>query len=392
MSENLENQDAVESTQNSVVNPFADESWAEVPVNAEDENVNAKNESINEVKNDSPDNSQNSDDDEEEIVDANEYLKQTLGFEDWEQAKQEIEKLKTSKSPLKYENEFSEKIHKALLEGKHDDVYSYLDNQFRINNLLSTDLNDKSAEEIVKLSMKSKYQDLSDDEINYKFRKQFAFPKEPEQEYDETDEDFEARKLDWEEKTKDIRMELMIEAKTSKSQLEKLKAELKLPEISQDAQQNKSLSPEELEQAKAYVDTYLKSVDETIKSFNGFSVDYKDEEVSLQSAYLPSEDEKKFVATQLKTFAENDFNANVIFADRWVNENGTLNTAKMTKDLALLYSEEKIMQKLVNDGVAKRLAEYRKSTSNIKIGSQPKGNFKPEENSQNAMAEFFFGQ
>jgi len=136
----------------------------------------------------------------------------------------------------------------------------------------------------------------------------------------------------------------------------------------------------------------LKSVDDTIKSFNGFTVDYKDEEVSLQSAYLPSEDEKKFVATQLKTFAENDFNANVIFADRWVNENGTLNTAKMTKDLALLYSEEKIMQKLVNDGVAKRLSEYRKSTSNIKIGNQSKGSFKPEGNSQNDMAQFFFEQ
>lgn len=387
MSENLENQDAVETTQNNVVNPFADESWADVPVNAEDETTQQQQDST--TTNESQ---QNDSEDDEEIVDANEYLKQTLGFDDWEVAKTEIEKLKTQKATPKYENEVSEKIHKALVEGKHDDVYSYLENQLKINKLLSSDLDDKSAEEIVKLSMKSKYQDLTNDEIEYKYRKQFAFPKEPEQSYDETDEDFEDRKRDWEDKVRDVKMELMIEAKTSKSQLEQLKADLKLPEISQEGQQAKNLSPEELEQVKAYVDTYLKSVDDTIKSFNGFTVDYKDEEVSLQSAYLPSEDEKKFVATQLKTFAENDFNANVIFADRWVNENGTLNTAKMTKDLALLYSEEKIMQKLVNDGVAKRLAEYRKSTSNIKIGSQSKGSFKPEGDSQNNMAEFFFGQ
>lgn len=387
MSENLENQDAVETTENAVVNPFADESWADVPVNAEDEVAQQQQDSsVNE------DSQKDESEDEEEIVDANEYLKQTLGFDDWEVAKTEIEKLKSGKSTTKYENEVSEKIHKALVEGKHDDVYSYLENQIKINKLLSSDLDDKNAEEIVKLSMKSKYQDLTDEEISYKYRKQFALPKEPEQSYDETDEDFEDRRRDWEDKVRDIKMELMIEAKTSKSQLEQLKADLKLPEISQEGQQAKSLTPEELEQAKVYVDTYLKSVDDTIKSFNGFTVDYKDEEVSLQSAYLPSEDEKKFVATQLKTFAENDFNANVIFADRWVNENGTLNTEKMTKDLALLYSEEKIMQKLVNDGVAKRLAEYRKSTSNIKIGSQPKGSFKPEGNSQNDMAQFFFGQ
>ena len=391
MSENLENQDAVETTENTVVNPFADESWVDNPVNAEDEKVNLSTQESNDNTNKDSQN-ENNFEDEEEIVDANEYLKQTLGFEDWEEAKNEIEKLRSGKGSLKYENEVSEKIHKALLEGKHEDVYSYLENQTKINKLLSSDLDDKSAEDIVKLSMKAKYQDLSDEEINYKYRKQFALPKEPEQEYDETDEDFELRKSDWEEKVKDIKMELMIEAKTSKSQLEKLKADLKLPEISQEAQQGRDLSPEELEQTKAYVNSYLKSVDDTIKSFNGFSVDYKDEEVSLQSAYLPSEDEKKFVATQLKTFAENDFNANVIFADRWVNENGTLNTAKMTKDLALLYSEEKIMQKLVNDGVAKRLAEYRKSTSNIKIGSQPKGSFEPKGNSQSEMAEFFFGQ
>jgi hypothetical protein len=387
MNENLENQDAVETTENTVVNPFADESWADVPVNAEDETTQQQDSTTNNESQQTE-----TEEDEEEIVDANEYLKQTLGFDDWEVAKTEIEKLKTQKANPKYENEFSEKIHKALVEGKHDDVYSYLENQFKINKLLSSDLDDKSAEEIVKLSMKSKYQDLTDEEISYKYRKQFALPKEPEQSYDETDEDFESRKQDWEDKVRDVKMELMIEAKTSKSQLEQLKADLKLPEISQEGQQAKSLTPEELEQAKAYVDTYLKSVDDTIKSFNGFTVDYKDEEVSLQSAYLPSEDEKKFVATQLKTFAENDFNANVIFADRWVNENGTLNTAKMTKDLALLYSEEKIMQKLVNDGVAKRLSEYRKSTSNIKIGSQPKGSFKPEGNSQNDMAQFFFGQ
>lgn len=386
MSEQLENQDAVETTQDSVANPFADESWAELPVNAEDETAQeATQETV--VNNESEESSS-----DEEIVDANEYLKRTLGFDDWDVAKSEIEKLRTEKTSTKYENEVSEKIHKALSEGKHDDVYSYLEKQTKLNKLLSSDVDDKTAEQIVKLSMQSKYSDLSEDEINYKFKKQFSIPKEPEQSYDETDEEFEQKHKDWEEKVKDVKMELLIEAKTSKPQLEKLKSELKLPEISQDAQQAKQLTPEELESTKKYVDSYLKSVESSVNSFDGFTVDYKDEDVSLKSAYLPSQEEKSFVANQLKTFAENDFNANVIFAERWVNDDGTLNTSKMTKDLSLLYSEEKIMQKLVNEGVTKRLAEYRKSTSNIKVGGQSKGTFEPKDNSKSGMADFFFGQ
>lgn len=385
MSEQLENQDAVEQSAQPVANPFETESWGEeLPVNAEDESKGAADSTVtNESK----------ETEEEEVFDADEYLKQNLGFDDWETAKSEIEKLRTGKAASKYENEESEKIHKALLEGKNEEVYSFLEKQSKLNKLISSDLNDKNAEEIVKLTMKSKYSDLTDDEIEYKYRKQFALPKEPEQTYDETDEEFEARKSDWEDKVKDVKMELMIEAKTSRSQLEKLKAELKLPNISQETEQNKTLTQEELEEANKYVQGYLQSVESSINSFEGFNVEYKDEEALVQSAYLPSDEEKKTISKQMKDFAESNFNANELFAQRWVKEDGTLNTTRMARDLALLNSEEKIMQKLVSDGVTKRLTEYRKSTSNIKVnGAQSKGTFNPQSNEQGQMAEFFFGQ
>lgn len=385
MSEQLENQDAVEQTAQPVSNPFETESWGEeLPVNAEDETSVAADSTVqNESK----------ETEEEEVFDADEYLKKNLGFDDWETAKSEIEKLRTEKTSSKYENEESEKIHKALLEGKNEEVYSFLEKQSKLNKLISSELNDKNAEDIVKLTMKSKYADLTDDEIEYKYKKQFALPKEPEQTYDETDEEFEGRKSDWEDKVKDVKMELMIEAKTSRSQLEKLKSELKLPNISQDNEQAKALTQEELASANKYVQDYLQSVESSIKSFEGFNVEYKDEEVLVQSAYLPSDEEKTTISKQMKNFAENNFNANELFADRWVKEDGTLNTVRMARDLALLNSEEKIMQKLVSDGVTKRLTEYRKSTSNIKVnGTQSKGTFNPKGNEQSQMADFFFGQ
>ena len=387
MSEQLENQEQqVEMTE---LNPFSENAWVDdlpetTQENTEESSTQSQEQNSTESFESKPQES------DEEVFDADEYLKQNLGFESWEVAKEEIEKLRTSKGS-KYENEESEKIHKALLEGKNEDVYSFLEKQIKLNKLLSSEVDEKNAEEIVKLSMKSKYADLTDDEIEYKYKKQFSIPKEPEQKYTESDEEFEERHKAWEEKVKDVKIELMIEAKSSRNEIENLKKNLKLPEIS-DNNQNKTLSQEELAKVNKFVDDYVSKVDETVGSFNGFSVAYKDESASIQSTYTPSAEEKQAVSEILKNFASNNFNANVIFAERWLDSDGSLNVQQMTKDVSLLYSEEKVMQKLVNDGINKRLAEYRKSTSNIKVNGQSNGTFKPEGNGANDMASFFFGQ
>lgn len=379
--EHLENQE--EQTQPQV-NPFDETNWVEP--------VNENNGSETTDDNYQYDSNNNQDDDE--IVDADEYLKTKLGFSNWGEAKEELERLRTEKESFgSYENETSAKIHRALSEGSYDEVYDFLDKDRKLNKLINTELNDDNAEEIVKLAMKSKYSDLTDDEINYKFRKQFSLPKEPEQSYDETDDDFEERQREWNDKVKDIKMELMIEAKTSRPQIEKLKSEIRLPNIGSKNVDNVELSQEELASVHKYINGYYQSAESALNSFDGFNVEYKDEDVSLQTSYVPSTEEREYVAVQMEELANNDFNANVIFAERWVNDDGTLKTDKISRDLALLYSEEKIMQKLVNDGVAKRLAEYRKTTSNIKVnGGQNRGSFEPKGNEFNKMAEFFFGE
>lgn len=393
MSEQLENQDAVETTEQNVpvANPFDDGSWIDQSVNAEDSSVETTQTTNDEGKESDDVTSQTSEENEEEIVDADEYLRNNLGFSNWEEAKSEIEKLKKSSS-VDYENEVSKKIHLALLEGKHDDVYSFLEQNRKINSLLNSDLNENLAEDIVKLSMRSKYPELTDEEIAFKYNKQFSLPKEPSQRYDESDEEFDQRKKDWEDRVKDVKMELMIEAKSSRNQLKDLQASIKLPEIT--SNQSNQLTQEELQSVKNYVDAYMKSVDTVVNSFDGFGIEYRDEDASLSSTYSPSVEEKQHISQQLKYFAENDFNANMLLADRWVKEDGDLNMNQIIQDLSLLNNSEKIMQKLVNDSVSKRLSEYRKSTSNIKVGGQSNGTFFPknDQSDQAKMAEFFFGQ
>lgn len=389
MSEQLENQDAVEQSSEAIVNPFAEESWID-SVNAEDktEKVYDAEASLEESESSYVENNEQEESDEE-VYDADDYLRQNLGFDSWEVAKEEIEKLRASKG-TKYENEESERIHKALLEGKTDEVYSYLERQIKINKLISSEIDEKNAVDIVKLSMKSKYSNLTDEEIDYKFNKQFNFPKQPEQNFDETDEEFQSRYKDWEDKVRDVKMDLMIEAKTSRSEIENLKRDIKLPDLS--TQEQRQPTQEELENLKSYVQDYNKSVESAINSFDGFSVGYKDEDVSIQSTYSPSIEEKQAVSDILKNFSANNFDANVIFAERWLTPDGKVDVPQLTRDIALLYSDTKVMQKLVNDGVTKRLSEYRKSTSNIRVNNGSSRNFTPESNQSASMADFFFGQ
>lgn len=390
MSDQFENQDAIETTESNipVANPFDDGSWIDESVNAEDSSVDTNQQTQNNYDSDYEQSSSTTENEYDEVVDADEYLRSNLGFSNWEEAKSEIERLRSSS---KYDNEISERIHKALLEGKHDEVYSYLEQTSKLNQLLNSDINDMSAQEIVKLSMRSKYPELTDDEVEFKYKKQFSLPKEPTQRYDETDEEFEQRKEDWQERVNDVKMELMIEAKSSRNQLKQLQSEIKLPEVSSGSGAN--LTQEELHSVQNYVNNYMGSVDNYVNQFDGFGIEYRDEEASVNSVYSPSFEEKQDISNQLKYFAQNDFNANMLFADRWVNDDGQLDMNQIIQDLSILQNSDKIVQKLVNDSVAKRLHEYRKSTSNIRVGGQSNGTFSPrnDQSDQSKMAEFFFG-
>ena len=334
---------------------------------------------------------------QEEIVDANTYLEKELGFKDWESAKTEIDELRKSKNAEPKEFEFANETSKTFFdyvkEGKEDELYTFLNEKKKVERLVSGEVNENTAAEIIKFGMQQKYKDLTPDEIDYKYNKQFALPPEPTQTFEETDDEFAERKNEWSEKLSDAKKELMIEAKLIKPELDKYKAELVLPNISQKAEVNNVPTQEELAAGKKFSENYLQNVETFMKSFDGFSMEYKDEDVAIPLNYALSEDEKKNVAEKLNSLAENDFNANAIFAQRWVNEDNTLNVAQIAKDVAKLESEDRVSQKFVNDAVNKRLVEYRKKVSNINVdGGSSQKTFAPEgeKNDTQKMQEFFW--
>ena len=356
-------------------NPFSEQNWAEPEV---------KETGSNEQFQPQQDQPQSQEEAEEEIYDANEYLKQKLGFDDWDTAAQEIEQLKKSKeSPsLTFENEQSRKYYEYAKENKEEDLLAFLQEKKKIDKLANADIKDaNTAAEIIKLNMYQKNKELEQDEIEFLFKEKFNIPEKPEQGYDELDSEYESRVSKWESKVNEVEKRLIIEAKLAKPELEKIKSQLVLPDISQN---NPTFTQEEIEAQKKYINDFFVSANEVVNSFDGFSATVKDEGVDFNVAYTPSQEERQIVTEQLREFAENNLDANVIFAQRWVNDDGTLNTKQMTKDLFLLQNEGKIAQKYVNDAANKRLAMHLKKQSNINLSSTNSGTFNPS-NQQSEM-------
>lgn len=333
---------------------------------------------------------------EEKTFNHKEWLKQEFDVEDAAILKQEREELKAFREKTKQEefkNEDSKKVYEYLREGKEDEVYEYFSKKKQIEKLSKADVTaDKNvAAELVKFGIKNenKEANLSEEEINFLFNQRYAMPKEPNED-DYTDVDaFEKAMLSWKEQVQTIEKRIMIEAKMQQPKLSQLNQEIVLPDIKRD-QQN-ALSQEDLDALKQMQESFVQTAKTSIDGFKGFDVNVKDKDVDYNVSYVPSAEEKTLVNEKLNEFAKSGFDANALLADRWVNEDGkTLNVERMVKDLSLIYSNEKLSQKLVTDAANKRLELYLKEKKNINLNETvTNGQFNPDnkKTQQEALTE-----
>lgn len=217
------------------------------------------------------------------------------GFESQDSIVEAIKEYKTLKSapppqpePIKFENEESEKLFRAWQGGKKDEVYNYLAEQKRLEQYASADVSEQTADDILKLEMQVKYKDLnlSPEEINYKFNKQYGIPKEPIKGDLEDDADYDERRATWQEHVNDIKMQKIIDAKIAKPNIVAAKANLKFPELNNTAdegyiqyQENLKLGEQiEAEDKEAYKLFSPKSIEAKtnyIDEKNGVKVDFQ---------------------------------------------------------------------------------------------------------------------
>ena len=323
-----------------------------------------------------------------QLFDSNQFVKERFGYDSVEQAEQEFKKLKEQPS-FEFKDDVSKSLFDAIKEGKADDVYEILNQQKRLEKLTSSELTPDLAAEIVKTNIKNKYKDLSTDDVELLFYDQHFVPLKPEQGYDESDEDYAGKVKTWQSQVDYAERKLMIEAKVIRPELEKLKSEIKLPDIYNEAGREAE-SQEEFEIMQQARSIYEKTLDSDFQSFNGFNVSVKDEDVEIPISFNVGEDERLAMKNDLA-----DFDSDSYFEGRWFTKDGKPNVQQIMADKYLLENREKIFSKIANEAASQRLLAHLKKNGNININQSPTPQgAKPDLNGTEAerlrMAEWAF--
>ena len=163
--------------------------------------------------------------------DPNQFVKERFGYESVEEAEQEFKKLKEKPADFEFKDNISKTLFDAIKEGNADDVYEVLNQQKKLERLTKGELDINLAGEIVKASIRSKNSDLTDDDVDLLYYDKFYVPQKPVQGFEESDEDFAAKTQQWEATADYVQRKLIIEAKLIRPELEKLKSEIRLPDI-----------------------------------------------------------------------------------------------------------------------------------------------------------------
>lgn len=274
-------------------------------------------------------------------------FKDRFGYEKPEDVLSEIEQLRALKenpatAAIKYENEQSEKLAKAFQAGKVDEVYNYLNEQRKLDTLTASEITKESADAIIKLGMQLKYKDLTESEIDYKFKKQFAIPKEPVQSDTEDDDEFEARKSEWKDRVAEIEMEKIIEAKLAKPELEAAKHKLVLPNIEAEVDEDYLQYKESLEKS-ATIDAETK---EAYKSFKPKDIEtklnFKDEANKIEFEFQYEPDEEGF-----KQSLDLVMDTQKYF-EKYKGQDGSPNRKQFLQDIYFIQNKEKIIMAAMN--------------------------------------------
>lgn len=334
--------------------------------------------------------------DEEEVMDLKEWIKKEFDIDDVDKFKKSYQELKeksekNKSEDIKFENDQSRLIYEYLKENKYSDIKNYLDKQERIDLATKGDITKNNVDLILKTNMQLKFPDLSEEEIDFKLKKQYNVPKKPIQQQDELDEDYEERVSQWEEVNNDVQMAKMIDAKMARPELENSKTKITLPEITQ-RPTVPHLSKEEIEKMDSIKKAFVDEAENELKNFNTISETVKNKDVNYSVDYKLSKEEKESLSSMVKLFSENNLDMNALFAQRWVNDDYTINTKQMIKDLSNVLYADVVRNKIANDSANQRIEQYIKDKKKIDINNGFSGGVTVgKQNNASELADAFWG-
>lgn len=351
-------------------NPFSDEQQIKKAEEAPANNTAAESLVVNESTS-TVDLTETSTQAESQSFDPNAFIKERFGFDTVDEAEQEFMRLieeREQQPQFDFSDDISRTLFDAIREGKTDDVYDILSQQKRLEKLTTAEVTPDLAYDIIKTNLQNKYQDLTADEVDLLFYESYNFPPKPEQGYEETDEDYKEKLQNWQSQVDFIEKRMVIDAKVIRPELNKLKSDLKLPDIYGLGEYESALQEESevLERARA---NYERALDSQFNSFGGFNVSVKDEEVEIPISFNIADEERLALKQELS-----DFDGEAYLENRWFNEEGEPNVKQIMADKYVLENLPRILQKVANEAASQRLLAHLKKTGNITLNQQsPQG-------------------
>jgi len=351
-------------------NPFSDEQQIKKAEEAPANNTAAESPVVNESAS-TVDFTETIAQAEPQLFDPNAFIKERFGFDTVDEAEQEFMRLieeREQQPKFDFSDDISRTLFDAIREGKTDDVYDILSQQKRLEKLTTAEVTPDLAYDIIKTNIQNKYQDLTADEVDLLFYESYNFPPKPEQGYEETDEDYKEKLQNWQSQVDFIEKRMVIDAKVIRPELNKLKSDLKLPDIYGLGEYESALQEENevLQRART---NYEKALDSQFNSFGGFNVSVKDEEVEIPISFNVADEERLALKQDLS-----DFDGEAYLENRWFNEAGEPNVKQIMADKYVLENLPKILQKVANEAASQRLLAHLKKTGNITLNQQsPQG-------------------
>ncbi len=306
---------------------------------------------------------------DDEIVDADTYIpqqiKENLGYESWDDAKAALAELKalkeTAQTPaeLKFANEQSKQLHEAILAGETDKVYEILDTQKKLSAV-----NDMNAADAIKLHIQQTNKNFKPVDVEDVFEEKYSYPEKPEQKLEETDDEFSQRENKWKVAKEKIDRRIERDAANAKTELQKLSAELKLPEIQKAGSKNdvtdESQKIEMDRLQKEATDFYSKLSPKDIQMV--FKFNDEASKLAFDILYEPEKDgfdNAVSLASDIKAY----------FSD-YIAEDGSPKRVDFLRDLYAGKNIQKIVSEAIVQAVNQERIRALKSQKNIGDGTQ----------------------
>lgn len=238
---------------------------------------------------------------------------------------------------------------------REDEVYKYIHQKKQLDRLEQMNVQDANqAAEILRANIQFKHPELTSQQVDRLFARQYSMPAKPTQALDQTDGDYSVAVAAWEAQVRERQEDLILDAVVAKPELMKFKSAIVQPEAPKWQQPNQPPAPDPavLAAQQENRNTYLGALEAKYKDFKGFNVTAKSGDVQLPVSFNISPEEQ--VAS--RALIEN-FNLSEFIDQRWFADVKNPNINQIQEDLYLLMNRDKIFQAIANE-VASKMHEH----------------------------------